>query len=182
MAKDNKKYSNRNGDGKENQGKHNNKQKQAGPPKKQDKATLKIGPPPNPKDKTSIKMLDMDRNGVKKRLSDFRDNDDPTILLTLCKKAISLSVVYKLYDEDGSWKKLARVQHRALSGVVKEQLGKLIANVRNWDVNGKAKHKMMCQKICQEVIGEDAYDKQKDAMCAGFFYRDTNHHDTVRKI
>ena len=109
MGKDNntKKSNGGKGNQKNNQGR---KQK-AGPPSVRDKALLKIGPPPNPHDTTSIKMVDDDGNEEKERLPNFRDNDNGAIVLTLCKKAISLCIVYELYDDNGSWKRVLCAQH-----------------------------------------------------------------------
>ena len=87
MGKDNNQKKNNGGKGnrKNNQGR---KQK-AGPPSVRDKALLKIGPPPNPHDTTSIKLVDKDGNEEKERLPSYRDNDNAAIVLTLCEKAIN---------------------------------------------------------------------------------------------
>ena len=127
-------------------------------------------------------MVDEDGNDVKERLPDFRDNDNPAIVLTLCKKAISLCIVYELYDDAGSWKRILRAQHRALTGDCKDFLGELISDVRDWKNNGKAKHKKICQKLCSEAMGDDAYNDQKDAMRAGLTYAGHDHHDMVKKL
>ena len=177
MGKDSKKSNN---GGKGNR-KHHQKQK-AGPPSKRDKAVLKIGPPPNPNDSTSIKMTDSDGNEVKERLPNYTDNENPAIALTQCEKAISLCNVYELYDNDGSWKCIVRAQHRALTGDCKDFMGELITELRDWKNNGKAKHKKMCQKLCCEIMGNDAYNNQKDAMRAGLAYQGHDHHDMAKKL
>ena len=61
MGKDNTK---KNNGGKGNHKNNKGRKQKAGPPSIRDKALLKIGPPPNPSDTTSIKMVDDDGNEV----------------------------------------------------------------------------------------------------------------------
>ena len=108
---------------------------------------LKIGPPPNLSDTTSIKMVDRDGNKVEEKLPDYHNNDNTVVALTLCEKAISLCNVYELYDNKGSWKRILRAQHRALTGDCEDFSGESIAKVRDWKNNGKAKHKKKLSEI-----------------------------------
>ena len=70
----------------------------------------------------------------------------------------------------------------ALNDECKDDWSDLIQDVHNWGANGRAKHKIMCQKLCQTVFGEDVYFDQRNVMRAGLHYQDHNHHNAIKKL
>ena len=57
---------------------------------------------------TSVKILDEMDNKTKEKLPNFRDDNNRTLPVELCKKAIALCKMYGLYNNNGDWKAMAQ--------------------------------------------------------------------------
>ena len=47
---------------------------------------------------------------------------------------------------------------------------------------GRQSTKKNCQKLCCEIMSDNAYNDQKDAMQSGHSYQGYDHHDMVKKL
>ena len=86
---------------------------------KQNKAVWILDPVPETTKTTFVKILDEMDNEAKKKLLNFRDNNNGALLFQLCEKAITLCKTYGLYNDNGDWKAMAQAQHRAMYGECK---------------------------------------------------------------
>ena len=121
---------------------------------KQNKAGLKLDPVQEPIKTTSVKILDKMGNGRKEKLPNFRDDNNGALLVELYEKAITLCKMYDLYDNNGDRKAVAQAQHRTLYGECKNTWQGLMGNTHNYGTNRADKHKIICQRLCQEELGK----------------------------
>ena len=100
----------------------------------------------------------------------MRDGDDGRILIDMLMKSITLCNKYSLYNPEGKWRAVVQAVGRALTGKCAKTWAKLEAEVNNWTANGKNKHKVLVQKLCQKVFKKNRYENQKNAMRDGLTY------------
>ena len=101
-ARDNKRLTstkNKGGDKPKRRGNHNqggNRNNFRGRASKQNKAVLTLDPVPEPTKTTSVKISDEMGNEEKEKLLNFRDDNNGSLLVDLCEKAITLCNTYNL--------------------------------------------------------------------------------------
>ena len=93
-------------------------------------------------------------NEEKEKLLNFRDDNNGSLLVDLCEKAITLCNTYNLYNDKGDWKAVVQAQHRALYSECKNTWHELMDKTRNYSTNGANKHMRICQQLCQEELGK----------------------------
>ena len=97
-------------------------------------------------------------------------------------KSISLCVKYSLYNPEGKWRAVVQAVGRALSGKCEKEWLKLEADTTNWTANGKNKHKVLVQKLCQKVFKKSGYKSQKDVMREGLTYKGHDHAAAIEQL
>ena len=119
-------------------------------------------------------------NKAKEKLPNFRDDNNGALLAELCEKAIALCSTYNLYNNNGDWKAVAQAQYRALYGKCKNTWQELMNNTRNYGTNGADKHKIICQRLCQEELVKRVYLDQRAVMRDGLKYKGHDYEKAVK--
>ena len=142
-----------------------------------------LDPVLEPTKTTSNKILEQMGNEAKEKLPNFIDDNNGALLVELCKKATALCKTwYWLYNGNGDWKAVAQAQYRVMYGKCKKTWQKLMNDTPNYAANGADKHKIMCQKLCQEELGKRVYLDQCAAMRVGLNYEGHDHKNAAKRL